>query len=684
MLDAGELPIEHLASLAQREGRRPVPIYHAHRWFARRFSSAFRALLVAAKLPYDGDFWEAFYNGVDLSSRTVLDPFVGGGTSVVEAARLGASTLGVDIDPVACVISRFELQASEAPDLNDALANLNLKVGERLARYYKTIGPNGEPRRILHAFWVQLVRCAGCGQNLEAHPHYQLAYEAEGSRQWCFCRHCHHVHELPQKSTVFQCKACRGETVIAAGIVSHGKLCCPSCSKIEPLISVAVRTASRPKWKLFALETIPDNDTRRKFTMAERAFQAATDFDHKRLDAAKRALRRRRTSSGWQCIPTRRIPREGRSDNRLLRYGYDAYHELFNPRQLLHLSVLGEAIHELQGLSRHALALAFSDHLATNCMLTYYAFGWRRIAPLFTIRAFRHVPRPVEINPWLDGTGRGTFPNAVRQVQRAIDFARAPEVAHLDGGFVQSGSLETANGQQRKILRGDSRNLSTIPDRSVDLILTDPPYFDNIAYSELSDFFLPWLQAFGLVPQSNTSKSTLPPNLAARSRGAQGYTIFREGLTACLVEMRRVLRHGGKLIFSFQHQTPKAWEALAYALGKAGWRPLQVFPMLGNSTAGLHQYDGTITWDAVTVCRKGRIRASENLCISQTGISAAQQHVQKWTKRLDRLKHTPFREPDQHNLLRAAIVAAALGMFEADGRSQTTPLQDVLENSSGR
>ena len=56
MLDAGELPIEHLASLAQREGRRPVPIYHAHRWFARRFSSVFRALLVAATLPHDGDF----------------------------------------------------------------------------------------------------------------------------------------------------------------------------------------------------------------------------------------------------------------------------------------------------------------------------------------------------------------------------------------------------------------------------------------------------------------------------------------------------------------------------------------------------------------------------------------------------------------------------------------------------
>ena len=80
-----------------------------------------------------------------------------------------------------------------------------------------------------------------------------------------------------------------------------------------------------------------------------------------------------------------------------------------------------------------------------------------------------------------------------------------------------------------------------------------------------------------------------------------------------------------------------------------------------------------------SVCRKGRIRASDSFRVSQAAIAAAQQHVQAWTKRLGRLEHTPFREPDQHNLLRAVLVAAALGMFEVDGQSQTTPLQDVLE-----
>jgi hypothetical protein len=112
------------------------------------------------------------------------------------------------------------------------------------------------------------------------------------------------------------------------------------------------------------------------------------------------------------------------------------------------------------------LALAFSDHLTTNCMQTHYAFGWRRLAPLFSIRAYRHVTRPVEINPWLDGTGRGTFPNTVRQVQRAIEFARNPTVARLDGGFVRSGSLET-NGHSRVILNGDEEVRRRLPDLGI-------------------------------------------------------------------------------------------------------------------------------------------------------------------------------------------------------------------------
>jgi putative DNA methylase len=677
MLDAATLPVESLAILADREGRRPVPIYQAHRWFARRFSSAFRAVLTAAKLDSCDDFWEAYYRGVDFIGDTVLDPFVGGGTSVVEAARLGATAIGVDIDPVACAITRFELHAADVPDLSTAVDALQQSVGSRMARYYKTTGEAGDERLILHAFWVQLVTCHQCHVTSEAHPHYQLAYVSEGTQQWAFCRVCHRVAELDREKKSFRCKACNTRTVIADGPVVHGRFACPSCSAEEGLIDVSARTGQPPTWRLFALETVSDGSNSRRLPMTSRQFQAATSEDQERLDAARRALGRRKTlPAGWRWIPDRAIPAIGRTDDRLIQYGYEKYYDLFNPRQLLHLSVLAEAINDLEGPSREALALAFSDHLTTNCMLTHYAFGWRRLAPLFSIRAYRHVCRPVEINPWLDGTGRGTFPNTARGIQRAVDFAQSPEVAHLNGGFVKSGSLMVAGAAPRSIHNGDSRMLAAIKDKSVDFILTDPPYCDNIAYSELSDFFLPWMQQFGLTP--NTS-SALSSNLAAQSRGAASVATFKDGLSECFVQMRRVLKDDGRLVFSYQHRTAEAWDALASALASGGWCPIQVFPLLGNSTAGLHQHEGTILWDAVTVCRKGpAVSELKELRISDAQVTAALKRTGEWAARLKKAKTICFRDADRENLLRAMLTAAALGTFGSSLRSKDRPLLDVL------
>lgn len=677
VLDAGGLPVETLAVLAHREGRRPVPIYHAHRWFARRFSAVFRALLVAARTRPGEDFLGRYYAGVDCSGLTVLDPFVGGGTSVVEAARLGAAAVGYDVDPVACAVTRFELAAAAVPDLEPAVGLLRRRAG-RLARYYETAGPDGGPRRILHGFWVQVVPCGGCGVAVEAHPHFRLAFEAKGDRQWAFCRACHRVHELPLGAATFRCSGCRAETAIDPGPVVHGRLRCPGCKAEEDLIDVALRTSLPPGFRLFALETVPVPGPGRRVPMAGRAFQAAAATDQDRLRAARRSLGRRRTETGgWRWVPDREIPTEGRADDRLVRYGYRRYRELFNPRQLLHLSVLAEAIGGLRGPARDALALAFSDHLATNCMLTQYAFGWRRLAPLFSVRAYRHICRPVEVNPWLDGVGRGTFPNAARQVRRAVEFARSPWVAHHDGGTVPAGSLAGADATG-VIHAGDSRDLAAVADASVDLILTDPPYCDNVAYSELSDFFRPWLEAFGLVPDGGSPG--LPPNLAARGRSGAGLAAFRDGLAACFVQMRRVLKPDGRLAFSYQHKTGRAWEALAFALAAGTWRPVRVFPLLGNSTAGLHQHEGTILWDAITVCRRGDAAGyPASLAVDAAQVLAAVEATRAWARRLDAFRVVRFRDADADNLLRANLVAAALGAFGDRERPGGRPLPEVLE-----
>src|SRR5580765_6442696 len=107
LLERGSLPIAELARIGMREGWRPSETYLAHRWFARRLASVGSALLVGSKTSTKKAFWQGYEQGVDLSGLTVCDPFVGGGTSVIEAQRLGAHTLGVDVDAVACAITSF-------------------------------------------------------------------------------------------------------------------------------------------------------------------------------------------------------------------------------------------------------------------------------------------------------------------------------------------------------------------------------------------------------------------------------------------------------------------------------------------------------------------------------------------------------------------------------------------------
>jgi putative DNA methylase len=304
LLDQGRIPVQRLAVLSAREGWRPKQQYQVHRWFARRFSSVVRSLLVAACASNDTDFWAGYKDGVDYTGFTVLDPFVGGGTSVVEAQKLGATTIGVDVDAVACAITRFETQSHDGADLEAALHRLEARIGDKLLRYYTTRDAEGQQRKVLHFFWVQRVKCGECGQLVDAHPHYQLAYQAEGYYQWVFCPDCHAIAKLPRSRRRHVC-GCGRKFQIHSGIVRRGVLMCPRCNHHESLINLARRTKSCPKWYLFALETLP-LDHRRRAPLSDRLFQTATDTDRAIFRSAERALKaHQRKPDSRICPPGR-------------------------------------------------------------------------------------------------------------------------------------------------------------------------------------------------------------------------------------------------------------------------------------------------------------------------------------------------------------------------------------------
>ena len=238
LLEAGQIPIEQLAELALREGQRTNPLYRVHRWFARRLGSQFRAILTGLALGgEDADrFWETYLDTIPLRGAIVLDPFVGGGTSLVEARRCHARVIGYDIEPVATLITRFELSAGAYEPYTPAIAEVCAVVSQALSKFHTTHVPGHGTCTVLHHFWVERRTCHTCGALSEIHPHYQLAHSKDTGCQWVFCQRCHQVYELSLSRKVLAC-VCGARTRISCGTVRKGTVRCPACGGSSALSS---------------------------------------------------------------------------------------------------------------------------------------------------------------------------------------------------------------------------------------------------------------------------------------------------------------------------------------------------------------------------------------------------------------------------------------------------------------
>lgn len=165
-------PIVEINRLAIPERNAFKPIYQMHKWFARRASCVFRAILLGALKPAGTDIMEEFYrdhtNDPDTEGKIVLDPFMGGGTTVVEGLRLGCRVIGLDLNPVAWFIVKTEVQPVDLVELEAAFQRLASRetasgktVREELLSHYKTKCPSCgvEDADVVYTFWVKAAIC---------------------------------------------------------------------------------------------------------------------------------------------------------------------------------------------------------------------------------------------------------------------------------------------------------------------------------------------------------------------------------------------------------------------------------------------------------------------------------------------------------------------------------------------
>lgn len=157
-------------------------------------------------------------------------------------------------------------------------------------------------------------------------------------------------------------------------------------------------------------------------------------------------------------------------------------------------------------------------------------------------------------------------------------------------------------GQGALILNGNSSHLP-IPDASVDAVVTDPPYFDFVHYSELSDFFFAWLspvlrQRYAWFDRPNCSDSGEVQHKDPRA--------FARQLSYVLSECRRVLNDDGVLAFSFHHSGAEGWAAIYEAITTAGFEVVAAHPVHAEQRGASPKTAAKdpISLDSILVCRK--------------------------------------------------------------------------------
>lgn len=198
-------PIVEINRLAEPERNSFKPIYQMHKWFARRASCVFRAILLGALKPaikLDGtptdlmaEFYKNHSDDLDTQGKVVLDPFMGGGTTVVEALRLGCKAIGIDLNPVAWFVVKTEIEPMELPALQAAYERLAARpvtwnngkpLRDTLLDLYKTEIAPGIEADVIYTFWVKHAICTdqSCKKEVPLFKDWLVAQKAVSVRYW--------------------------------------------------------------------------------------------------------------------------------------------------------------------------------------------------------------------------------------------------------------------------------------------------------------------------------------------------------------------------------------------------------------------------------------------------------------------------------------------------------------------
>jgi putative DNA methylase len=642
LIECDEFDFEFLSEIAQRESWRKElhrPIYHVHKWWANRLGSVFRGILLGVVLPGDTRLRDQYYKRHHFADRRVLDPFLGSGTTIGEAHKLGFTAFGQDINPVACESVRVVLGEIDASRVQTAFCDLETGVGRRIRSLYTAHDAHGAPCDVLYHFWVKVVACPSCGERTDLFPTRVFARNANPSRRpevHVCCPGCGDVFQVGSARGKAKCPRCGLTFDADAGEISGMNATCRKCRRQFSIAKTVRASAHPPDHRLYAKLILTAS--------GRKVYLPATEDDLRAYEQCSRTLVAE-LRAGAIRLPDTGLE-DGYNTRQAMGYNYRQWRQFFNDRQLLALGWLQSAIAEIpEQPTRDLLLTLFSGLLEfNNLFASYKGEGTGAVRHMFSHHILKPERMPIEANVWGTARSSGSFLNLYNsRLKRAMEYRNHPFELNattgervyginreftgpLIAGFPSDGKVQTS----AIYLACGSSDTISLPDRSVDLVVTDPPFFDNVHYSELADFFYAWQKLYprGFV---NGSPTTRHPSEVQDADACE----FSGKLSAVLKESVRVLRDEGLLVFTYHHSRPDGWSSLLSAILRAGLSVVNCHPVKAEMSvaAPKAQAKEPIQLDAIIVCRKAPEHPLR-ICSPSAAIASAEIRAREKIERL--------------------------------------------------
>jgi hypothetical protein len=485
-----------------------------------------------------------------------------------------------------------------------------------------------------------------------------------------------HGSQIP--SVEFQIFQPKSDEEVCSGNVSGARAECLCCKTILP----PDRVRAQLKDQSGGINVFFDNKGNRTggarlltvvvrdLKTGNRLYRIAKEEDYHVIWKAERVLKNVegvKLSGGLPPVPDESLPPIGTLNFRVQRYGLTRWGDLFSTRQKLTLLTIVNFIRRIVGgnLSRHHLPgqlLAFAlDKFARHCN---GSARWNNVIesvePAFGL--------PNLSIPWIypesipKGLGAENYDGSVNAIMSCLDVGFT--------GITKTGQVQVADAVS-----------VPIPDASADVWFTDPPYYNAIAYADLSDFFFVWLKRtlirdpFLLDPFDKNNaltpkKQEIVQDEVKKVNGRPKDKIFfEESMAKTFVEGRRVLKEDGIGCVVFAHKTTEGWEALLSGINKGGWLITGSWPIATERAGRLRARESAALATSVHLVCRPRPR---DATVGDWGevIRELPRRVGDW---MERLQREGIRGAD----LVFACIGPALEIFSRHSKVETAEGREV-------